>query len=253
LLVKVSKRLSNHVSFLVSYAYQKDVTDAGPAGVLDNLNYMSSYGQDLSHQNLNVSGTINLPWGFTLSVNSSIISRSPFTAQVSGLDLPGTAPSGSNEALPGLPFSCLGVGCGKSQLVAAVQNYNLNYVGKPSAQGPGAPNPGPLVIPPDYQFGDPIFSQDFALFKTFSYKERYKLSIRAEMFNAFNVSNLTYPGGAQTLDTLAAGCSLVNNAYSSCAGTPNQTYAFGQPTGRVGQTFGQGGARAVQVGARFTF
>jgi hypothetical protein len=250
LLVKVTKRLSNRVSFLVSYAYQKNVSDTN---VLDNLNYMSSYGQNLAHQNLNVSGTVNLPWGFTLSFNSSIISRAPVTALVSGLDLPGTAPSGSSEALPGLSYGCLAVGCSKSQLVAAVQNYNMNYVGKPSAQGAGAPNPGPVVVPPDYQFGDPIFSQDFALFKAFTYKERYKLTIRGEMFNAFNISNLTYPSGATTLDTLAAGCTLVNNAFSSCAGTPNQTYAFGQPTGRIGQTFGQGGARAIQVGARFTF
>ena len=80
LLMKVNKRLSNRVQFLVSYAYQKDVTDAGPAGILDNLNYGSSYGQDLAHQNLNVSGTINLPWGFLFSVNSSIISRAPVVA-----------------------------------------------------------------------------------------------------------------------------------------------------------------------------
>jgi hypothetical protein len=248
--VKVNKRLSNHFQFLVSYAFQKDVTDAGPTGVLDNMNYMGSYGQDLAHHNLNVSGTVHMPWGFLLSVNSSIISRSPVVATVSGLDLPGTAPSGSAEALPGMAFGCLAVGCSKSQLVAAVENYNANYVGKPSAQGAGAPNPGPLVLPPDYQFGDPIFSQDFALTKTFTVKEKYKMSIRGEMFNAFNISNLTYP--SFTLDALAAGCSLTtpNGAFTNCA---SQTYAFGQPTGRIGQTFGQGGARAVQVSARFSF
>ena len=117
--------------------------------------------------------------------------------------------------------------------------------------GAGSPNPGPLVVPNDYQFGDPIFSQDFRLTKTFTYKERYKLSILGEMFNAFNISNLTYP--SFTLDGLAPGCKLVNNAFSSCAGTPAQSFSFGQPTGRIGQTFGQGGARAVQVGARFQF
>ncbi len=252
LLMKVTKRLSNRVQFLVSYAYQNDKTDAGPVGTLDNLNYIGSYGEDLPHQNLNVSGTINLPWGFLFSVNSSIITRRPQVAQVNGLDLPGTAPSGSVEALPGLTFSCLAVGCGKTQLAAAVANYNANYAGKPSAQGPDAPNPGPLVLPHDYQFGDPVFSQDFRLTKTFTYKERYQLSILGEVFNAFNISNLTYPSGAFQLDALAPGCSLTstNGAFTNC---PGQTYAFGQPTGRVGQTFGQGGARAFQVGARFTF
>jgi hypothetical protein len=185
------------------------------------------------------------------SVNSSIISRTPVVALVPSLDLPGTAPSGTSEPLPGLAYSCLAVGCSKSQLVSAVQNYNANFAGKPSAQGAGAPNPGPLVVPPDYQFGDPIFSQDFRLTKSFTFKEKYSLKILGEMFNAFNISNLTYP--SFSLDTLAAGCTLVNGAFSSCAGTPAQTYAFGQPTGRIGQTFGSGGTRAVQVGARFTF
>jgi hypothetical protein len=32
-----------------------------------------------------------------------------------------------------------------------------------------------------------------------------------------------------------------------------QTYSFGQPTGRVTQTFGSGGPRALQVGGRFSF
>ena len=253
LLVKVTKRLSNRVQFLVSYAFQKNVTDVG--GVWDDAHYTAGYGQVLAHQNLNVSGTVNLPWGFLLSVNSSIISLAPLAATVSNLDLPGTVPSGSSEPLPGLQYGCLAAGCSKSQLVAAVQNYNMNYAGKPSATG--APNPGPVVVPPDYQFGDPIFSQDFRLTKTFAYKEKYRLSILGEVFNAFNISNLTYP--SFTLDTLATAppgappCTLVNNAFSSCAGTPYQTYNFGQPTGRVGQTFGQGGARAFQVGARFTF
>jgi len=255
LLMKVTKRLSNRVQFLVSYAFQKDVTNAGPVGVLDDLNFGTSFGEDLPHHNLNVSGTINLPWGFLLGVNSSIISRRPQVAQVNGLDLAGTAPSGSTEALPGIAYGCLAVGCSKSQLGAAVANYNLHYAGQPSAQGADAPNPGPLVLPADYQFGDPVFSQDFQLTKTFTYKEKYHLSIRGEVFNAFNISNLTYPSGAFTLDSLAPGCTLAANNYSvgSCASGASQTYAFGQPTGRVGQTFGQGGARAFQVGARFTF
>ena len=253
LLVKLNKRISNRLQFLVSYAYQKDKTDAlfadgDAAGAPDDLNFKSGFGQDLAHQNLNISGTYRLPWGFLFSVNSSIISRAPAVALVNGLDLPGTAPSYSYEPLPGIPYSCLGVGCSKAQLVAAVQNYNANYAGKPSAQGAGAPNPGPLVLPPNYGFNSPIFSQDFRLTKTFTYKEKYKLNILGEIFNAFNVSNLVYP--TTTLDTLAPGCTLTNGAFTSCA---SQTYAFGQATGRIGQTFGQGGTRAVQVGARFTF
>ena len=95
-------------------------------------------------------------------------------------------------------------------------------------------------LPYDYQFGDPVLTQDFRLTKTFTVQEKYKFSILGEVFNAFNISNLTYPSAAWTLDTKSA-----NPA--------TQTYAFGQPTQRVNQTFGSAGPRAFQVGARFTF
>jgi hypothetical protein len=248
LLMKLNKALTKRVQFLVSYAYQKDNSNAGPVGILDNLNFASSYGEDLPHHNLNVSGTFQLPWGLSLSANSSIISRSPQVAVINGLDLPGTAPSGSTEALPGMKFGCLAVGCSQDSLAKALSIYNATIAGKPSAQGPGSPNPGPFVLPHDYQFGDPIFSQDFRVTKNFTYREKYKLNVFAEAFNLFNISNLTYP--SFQLDSLAPGCSLIGGAFTTCS---SQTYAFGQPTGRIGQTFGQGGARAFQFGARFLF
>jgi hypothetical protein len=60
-------------------------------------------------------------------------------------------------------------------------------------------------------------------------KEKYKFNIFAEMFNLFNYSN-----------------------YSGYSFDPSNA-SFGQPTQRVQQVFGSGGARAVQVGGRFTF
>ena len=232
--MKLSKRFSNRYQFLASYAFQKALSET----VWDNLHWMAGYGEYLPHHNLQISGTADLPWGFTLSLNSSFISRTPQTAMVPSLDLPGTAPSGSNEPLPGLGYGCLAAGCSKSQLAAAVASYNTNVVGTKNAQGQTITSP--LVVPPDYQFGDPTITQDFRLTKTFTYKERYKFSILGEVFNAFNISNLSYPSAAWTLDTKSA------NAAA-------QTYAFGQPTQRINQTFGSAGPRAFQVGARFTF
>jgi hypothetical protein len=114
-----------------------------------------------------------------------------------------------------------------------VDAYNTNIVGTRDAKG--SLITAQLALPSDYQFGDPTISQDFRLTKTFTFKERYKVSILGEMFNAFNIANLTYPGSAFTLDNKGA------------------TPAFGQPTQRQNQTFGSGGPRAVQVGARITF
>jgi hypothetical protein len=228
LLVKLHKSLSNRVQFIASYAFQKNV---GLTTIYDELNWLKVYGDNLAHHNLNVAGVVNLPWGFDLSVNSSIIGKTPVLPLVPSLFIPGTAPNTSSSPLPELAHPTLS----KSDLEAAVANFNSKYAGTPGANG-GAIKP--LALPPDYQFGDPVFSQDFRLTKIISYRERYRLNIFAEMFNAFNIANLS--GYSASLDA--------KNANPAA-----QVYAFGQPTQRVVQTFGSGGPRAVQLGARFSF
>jgi hypothetical protein len=231
LLVKLNKRFSNRYQFQASYALAKATT----TNVWDDTNWFGGYGEYLPHHNLNFSGYIDLPWGFQLSVNSSFISRTPNTASVSNLFLPGTVQAGTTEPLPGLTYGGLNAGTSKSDLSSLVDAFNSKIAGTKNAQGGTI---APLILPSDYQFGDPIFTQDFRLTKKFTFKERYVISVFGEMFNAFNIANLTY--GSFTLD--------------SKSGNPaTQSFAFGQPTQRVVQTFGSGGPRAVQVGARFSF
>jgi hypothetical protein len=247
LLVKLQKRLSHRYLFIASYAYQNLNTDYIP---YSSENYALSYGPGLSRHNLNIAGTVNLPWGFQLTVNSSILSRTPVEAVTTGVDITGTyeAPGG-NGVLPGLGFNCLGITCGKGQLDKAVAAWNSSYAGKASPNGTPYPT---YVLPGDYQFGDPTFSQDFRLTKIFTYKERYRLLIFGEVFNAFNIANLS--GYNFTLDAIAPGCTLAANGYSVAQSSGcNQSYTFGQPTQRALQTFGSGGPRAFQVGGRFTF
>jgi hypothetical protein len=118
-------------------------------------------------------------------------------------------------------------------LSAAVATFNASGAKYPNG------NPTPLLaVPKNYEFGDPVFSQNFRLSKTFTYKERYKLQLFGEVFNAFNIANLTGYGTA--LDTLNA------NPVA-------QIFKFGQPTQRSIQTFGQTGPRAEQIGARISF
>jgi hypothetical protein len=198
-------------------------------------NYFQGYGPTIPRHNLNVSGMVFLPRGFELSVNSSIISRTPVQPTVPGADLSGTLGPAATGPLPGNAYRCYNAGCDKSDLSRAVDAWNGNYAGTKTPFGATLPK---LILPPDYQLGDPVFSQDFRLTKSFTYKERYKLSLFGEVFNAFNIANLA--GYSFTLNTVAA-----NPAA--------QTFTFGQPTQRALQNFLSGGPRAIQVGGRFTF
>ena len=242
MLVKLNKRMEHHFQFTASYALQRETAET--AWNLNN--WMAGYGQILPHHNLNVAGVVQLPWGFSLSINSAIVSRTPVMANVSSLELPGTVNSGSTEPLPGLAYNSLNAGNGKAQLAAAVAAFDANIAGTKNANGSTI---APVALPQNYALSQPFFSQDFRLSKVFTVKERYRFTILAEMFNAFNISNVTI--GSYSLDPLAAG-SVQTNGILTTSG-PTQATNFGQPTGRVAQTFGSGGPRAVQVGARFQF
>ena len=120
-------------------------------GSIVNLNnYFQSYGPYIPRHNLNISGIANLPWGFELSVNSSIISRTPVEALTPGIDLSGTAAVASGP-LPGMPYDCLGITCGKAQLAAAVASFDATYAGTKAANGQTIP--ALMSYPPTYQLG----------------------------------------------------------------------------------------------------
>lgn len=245
LLVKATKRFTHRFQFTVSYQYAHASTDDG--GIWNNVNWMAGYGQYLPHQTLNIAGTVNLPWGFTISMNSSMVSATPTTPVVdtsAGLILPGTVPSGSTEPLPGIAYGSLNAGTSKAALAAAVAAYNANVVGTVNAQG--AKISDYLVLPQNYSLGFPTLSQDFRLTKVITLHERAKLNVFVEMFNAFNISNLT--GNTNVLDV-----SATPNSVCQQGATAGISCQFGQATARQGQTFGSAGPRALQVGARFTF
>jgi hypothetical protein len=246
LLVKLQKRFANHFQFVASYALQRATTETA----WNLTNYAAGYGQYLSHNNLTIAGTYNMPWGFTLSVNSSFITAAPYTPTVSNLILPGTVPQGGNEPLPGIAYGSLNAGCSQSCLAAAVNAYNTTIVGSKNAQGAVIQASSSIILPKNYAFGAPTITQDFRLTKTFTIKERYKFNILGEMFNAFNIANLT--GYSSALDLGAAG-NVCQQGSVVPGSTGSQSCSFGQPNARAGQGFGSAGPRAVQVGARFTF
>jgi hypothetical protein len=92
-------------------------------------------------------------------------------------------------------------------------------------------------VPNDTLIGsDSLISQDLRVTKTFSFGERVKLDLIGEVFNLFNIANLT-TGGTQgfTLNEV---------------GTPGNPIA---PSERTTSVFGTGGPRAFQFAAKIRF
>ena len=87
-----------------------------------------------------------------------------------------------------------------------------------------------ITLPSDYRLGDIFSSQDLRLTKSFGLPSQTDLRVIGEVFNIFNMSNLT------------------NFNYNLVVPA-----TFGKANQRVGQTFGSGGPRAFQIAARFSF
>jgi hypothetical protein len=221
LLVKVDKRFAHRYQFTASYALQ---SQRGLNGIENYDNFDSTTGPQGSLQILHLVGTVQLPWGFSLGVVSSTSSVGALNPVVGGIDISGSGAGSTPLQLPS--YNCINRGCGATELRAAVANWNSTEAGKLDATGKKIPT---LTLPSSFSLGRPFNSQDIRLTKTFTYHERYKLSLFGEMFNVLNYSN-----------------------YSGYTFDPSSA-AFGQPTQRVTQVFGSGGPRAVQVGGRFSF
>jgi hypothetical protein len=178
---------------------------------------------------------VNLRGGIQVSVVSAFLSRAPVAPVINGYDNTGTNTSSTGYS-PLLEI--LGKGysgfLSKSELADLVQQYNTKYAGTltPAGQAGLSPNQRypTITLPSDYQLGDVFSSQDLRLTKTFGLPSQTELRLIGEVFNIFNVSNLT------------------NFNYNLVVPA-----TFGKANQRVGQTFGSGGPRAFQIAARFSF
>ena len=225
LLVRAEKRFSNGLQFLASYAYSSNVGDNFGNG-FDNDHPLENKGpldRDFRHI-LSFSGLAQLPKGFHVGLFVSYISRPPFSAYLGGLDLNGDGTT--DDLLPGTRVDQFNRGFGKKDLQRLVDEFNSTYAGKQDTQGNFIP---PITLPSKYEFGDSFVTQDLRLSRDFFFKDRWRLTLIGEVFNIFNLANLSGRSG----DLLAAG--------------------FGQPTSRVMQVFGSGGPRSFQLAARISF
>jgi hypothetical protein len=233
LLLRVDKRFADRYSFTVSYALQdsQSIRD-----ISQNLNdYFATYGPDLPRHNLTVSGVFDIPGGFQVAVLSTYLSSPPVAPTIAGVDNTGTNnPTGATTPL----LTLLGQGyadfLSDDELASLVDEYNATIAGTLTPAGAAGVVPNqryPTVrLPESYDLGDPFTSQDIRVTKTFRLGDRTDLRLIGEVFNVFNVSNLT------------------NYNYNlSVPGT------FGRANQRVGQTFGSGGPRAGQFAVRVSF
>lgn len=221
MLVKLDKRFSNRFLFTVSYALKEE---KGINGIYNYDQWDASWGTQGARHLLNVSGLVDLPWGFQLGVISAFSTRGALTPSVSGLDFDGDGNTG--EPIQRDRFNCYNRGCDKRDLVVAVQKWNTFLAGGRDARGQTIPT---IVLPANYELGDNFSSQDVRLTKTFTFKDRLKIAVFGEMFNVFNIANLS--------------------GFNFNLISPT----FGQPTQRTSQVFGSGGPRALQVGGRISF
>ncbi len=232
LLVKLDKRFTNRYQFTASYAL---ASGHGYGGIINNSQWNQSWQSEQARHTFNFVATVDLKWGFQIGFISAIVSRGPLNPTVSGPDLYGNGASTATALLPGFAYNCLNRGCSNDDLVSAVNNWNTSLAGTKDKRGSTIPS---LILPSNYSLGRTFDSQDLRVTKSFTFKERYKIAVFAEMFNFLNYFN---PGGiSYSLD--------LKNANAAA-----QTFAFGQPTQRIGQVFGSGGPRALQIGGRFTF
>jgi len=232
LLVKLDKRFSKRYQFTASYAFQHQY---GYNGIYNYNNFAQSWAPQGGHQVLNISGVVDLPWGFQLGLISSTASAGPIEPIVSGVDLNGSG-AGTTTPLPGFPLNGINNGASMSQLLAAINTWNTTLAGTQDARGKAIP----FIQAPSANafFGRTSESQDVRVTKSFTFKEKYKLSILGEVFNVLNYANIG--SASYNLDLTSSASATVPSV-------------FGIPTQRSAQTFGSGGPRAFQFGGRFTF
>lgn len=232
LLVRIDKRLSRRYQFTVSYALQnsKSIQD-----VAQNLNdYFATYGPDLPRHNVTASVAVDLPWKLQLSALSTFQSHPPVAPTIAGYDNSGTNVSSTGSspllALVGGGYSDF---LSKSDLERLVADYNASVAGTLTPAGRAGVSANQryptITLPADYQLGDTFSSQDIRLTKTIPLG-RASVQLIGEVFNVLNISNLT------------------NFNYNLVVPA-----TFGRANQRVGQTFGSGGPRALQVAGRVSF
>jgi hypothetical protein len=272
LLLRVDRRFANGFQMTASYALSRFKAFGGDtlglgATATDLNDLRKEYGPaglDRTHRFV-VSAIYDLPWyrtssnsfkrnvlgGWQVSMISTAFSGQPFSVFLpSFADLSKTGTFQSY--LPGTGEGSIGRSVkSAAELNSLIDAYNASIPGLGEDCGEDSPtgrcdstNPNffdPLLriahVPNDTLIGgDSIISQDVRVTKTFGFGERVKLDLIGEVFNLFNIANLSTGG--------TTGFTLNEEGVS---GNPIP------PSERTTSVFGTGGPRAFQFAAKFRF
>jgi hypothetical protein len=249
----LDKRVSAGFQFSAAYALSKNT---GWVGFTNYEDYRQAYGyspNDRRHR-LILTGVWTMPeyhgassWlrstlnTWTIAFISQALSAPPLDTILNGLDLDGDGIS--QTLLPGITRrDSLGRSVSDAALGELVARYNAqveartrrvtNPDGSVTIIRPRTPFNqiiNPITLPDHFTNGDSLVTQDLRLTRSITIRDKARLSLIGEVFNLFNIANMT--------------------GYSGVLNQPN----YGQPSSRIGQTFGTGGPRAFQFAARIEF
>jgi hypothetical protein len=278
LLMRADRRFSGGFQLTASYAFSRLNNFGGDAlglgSVLsDRNNFRGEFGPgglDRTHR-LVISGLYELPFfknssnkfakqalgGWQVSLISTAFSGLPFSAILPDFaDLTGTGSFFSY--LPGVRPGQVGRKINSlPALNSAIRNYNQNiskFAARTCIDDSDPDNIRQFLcdpqgtelralaeLPPGTYIGsDSILSQDVRLTKRFRFSEKKSLDFIAEVFNLFNVANLS---------------NFADNVIPAKDDTadPNFQFSTYQPTQRANNIFGTGGPRSFQFALKFTY
>jgi hypothetical protein len=269
LFVRLNRRFSNGFQLTSQYTMSRFENFGGDglglgAIISDRTNFRKEFGPgglDQTHR-LGVSVLWELPFykdsssflkkhllgSWTVALLSSTSTGLPFSAILPDfVDLSGTGSFFSY--LPGVEAGRVGRRVNSlGELNSAIRDYNANinsFAARIEGGVPVDPYGTPLrtlaELPPGTYIGsDSLISQDIRLTKSFRFTESKKLDLIGEVFNVFNVANLT---------------GFIDNVIPAQedAASPGFEFTAFRPTQRQNGIFGTGGPRAFQFALRFTF
>lgn len=221
----LQRRFQNGLTFLISYSWQKTLTDAGDslnggglsgyraAGIIGIRGDYGPAAFDIRHA-FSASGTYELPVGKgkPLLANSSRLAQFLlgnwstnwiFTYNTGQPQTIGCA-TGTGAGTGCFADSVLGVNPYANQSVSHFYNAAA-FTTPPAVLAPGQTDLSPLGGGQGQVYGPSFRRLDLSLFKSFPVGERMRFEFRAESFNLSNTPNFALPSSTNYLNTVNFG------------------------------------------------